>query len=47
MPAKMPQPLRGVFGLVTFATKFGLLPGPAKALRKPHDERLKRVTPDS
>jgi acetyl esterase len=45
VPAKMPQPLRGVFGLLAFATKLGLLPGPAKALRKPHDERLKRVTP--
>jgi acetyl esterase len=41
----MPQPLRGVFSLVTVATKLRLLPGPEKALQKPHDERLKRKTP--
>jgi acetyl esterase len=41
----MPQPLGGVFGLVKFAMKLGLAPDPAKALSKPHDERLKRVTP--
>jgi acetyl esterase len=45
VPAKMPQPLRGVFRLATFATKLGLMPDPAKMLQKPHDERLKRVTP--
>jgi acetyl esterase len=45
MPAKMPQPLGGVFSVVTFAMKHGLLPGPEKSLEKPHDERLKRVTP--
>jgi acetyl esterase len=45
MPAKMPQPLGGVFGLVSFAMKHGLAADPAKALRKPHDDRLKRVPP--
>jgi acetyl esterase len=45
VPAKMPQPLGGVFALVTFAMRHGLMPDPAKALRKPHDERLKRVPP--
>jgi acetyl esterase len=45
MPAKMPQPLGGVFSLIKVATKYGLAPDPAKALQKPHDERLKRVTP--
>jgi acetyl esterase len=41
----MPQPLGGVFSLIKVATKYGLAPDPAKALQKPHDERLKRVTP--
>jgi acetyl esterase len=45
MPAKMPQPLRAVFSVMKFATEHGLAPGPAKRLRQPHDERLKRVTP--
>ena len=40
-------PLGGVFSVVTFAMKHGLLPGPEKALESPHDERLKRVTPGS
>jgi acetyl esterase/lipase len=41
----MPQPLGGVFWLMKLATRYGLAPDPAKALQKPHDERLKRVTP--
>ena len=41
MPAKMPQPLGGVFWLMKLATRYGLAPDPAKALQKPHDERLK------
>jgi hypothetical protein len=41
MPAKMPQPLGGVFSVLAFAMRHGLLPGPEKALEKPHDERLK------
>ncbi len=45
MPAKMPQPLGGVFSVVKFAVKHGLMPAPDKALKKPHGERLKRVTP--
>jgi acetyl esterase len=45
VPAKMPQPLGGVCSLMKFAAKLGLAPDPAKALQKPHDERLKRVTP--
>jgi acetyl esterase len=45
VPAKMPQPLGGFFGLVKLAAKVGLAPDAAKALEKPHDERLKRVTP--
>ena len=45
MPAKIPQPLGGIFSLVKFAMKLGLAPDPAKALGKPHDERLKRVPP--
>lgn len=45
MPAKMPQPLGGVFSVVKFAVRHGLMPAPDKALKKPHDERLKRVTP--
>jgi acetyl esterase len=45
VPAKMPQPLGRVFSVVKFATKHGLMPAPDKALKKPHDERLKRVTP--
>jgi acetyl esterase len=45
VPAKMPQPLGGVFSVLKFATKHRLMPGPDKALKKPHDERLKRTTP--
>ncbi len=41
MPAKMP--LGGVFWLGKFATEHGLMPDAAKALEKPHDERLKRA----
>ena len=43
MPARMPPALGGVFGLMKFAVKLGLAPDPAKALAKPHDERLKRL----
>jgi acetyl esterase len=43
VPAKMPQPLGGVFALARFATDHGLMPDAAKALEKPHDERLKRA----
>jgi acetyl esterase len=39
----MPRLLGAVFGLVKFAVKLRLTPDPAKALAKPHDERLKRV----
>jgi acetyl esterase len=45
VPAKIPQPLGGVFSAIKFAAEHGLAPEPAKALGKPHDERLKRVTP--
>ena len=45
MPARIPQPLGGVFSAVRFATRHGLAPAPGKRLEVPHDERLKRVTP--
>ncbi len=45
MPARMPQPLGAVLGLMKFGAKHGLIPGPEKTFAKPHDERLKRVTP--
>jgi acetyl esterase len=43
VPARIPQPLGGVVGLVKLAMKLGLGPDPVKALEKPHDERLKRA----
>jgi acetyl esterase len=43
VPARIPQPLGAVIGVVKFAAKHGLMPGPEKTLGKPHDERLKRV----
>ena len=45
VPARIPQPLGAVVGVVKFAAKHGLMPGPAKTLGKPHDERLKRISP--
>jgi hypothetical protein len=45
VPARIPQPLGAVIGVVKFAAKHGLMPGPEKTLGKPHDERLKRVPP--
>ena len=45
VPARIPQPLGAVVGAVKFAAKHGLMPGPAKTLGKPHDERLKRISP--
>ena len=44
MPAKIPQPLGGVVAVMRIAAKRGL-GDPAKAIDKPHDERLTRVSP--
>jgi acetyl esterase len=44
VPAKIPQPLGAVVAVMRFAASRGLV-DPAKALRQPHDERLKSVSP--
>jgi acetyl esterase len=42
MPAPLPWRLRALNAAAAFAIKRGWLPAPSDALKKPHDERLKR-----
>ena len=45
MPTRIPQPLGTLISITKFLMKRGWMPGPASVLRKPHLERLERVSP--